>query len=217
MRNPPFKAILFDMDGVIIDSEPEHERAFREMFEILGYGQTHGIDFPAYYGRSDITLLQDFVRAHSPAQTVEQLAQLKHQRFVDIIRRKKPLFAGIPQLVHDLSLRYQLAIGSGSFHRVINEVLAMENLRRYFPVVVSSQDVPKGKPAPDIYLRAAELLGITPGDCVVVEDAEAGVQSALTAGMQVIAITNSLPATRLSNATRVVETYAELRSLLLPD
>ena len=82
--------------------------------------------------------------------------------------------------------------------------------------MVSVQDVAHGKPAPDVFLRASELLRVPPSECCVIEDSAAGVQAALAAGMQVIAITNTLPLDKLSNAHHVVATFAEIRSLLLP-
>jgi len=80
---------------------------------------------------------------------------------------------------------------------------------------VSVEDVPRGKPAPDIFLRTAELLGESPESCWVIEDSAAGVHGALAAGMSVIAITNSLPSEKLAAATHVVDTYEEIETLLL--
>jgi beta-phosphoglucomutase-like phosphatase (HAD superfamily) len=98
---------------------------------------------------------------------------------------------------------------------VIDQVLALEPLGRYFKVKVSSEDVARGKPAPDIFLRAAEFLGVAPETCCVVEDSVAGVAGGRAAGMQVIGITNSLPAAALEAATQVVSDYAEIERLLL--
>ncbi len=209
-------AIIFDMDGVIVDSEPRHERAFLEVFEQMGYGQTHGMDFPQYYGRSDRALWIDFIAKHQPPWSLDELAEWKQRRFLEIIRQEQPIFTGLPELIEKLSARYRLAVASGSFHPVIDEVLNMKNLRRFFPVVVSVQDVPKGKPAPDVFLRAAELLGVEASRCWVIEDAAAGVEAALAAGMRVIGITNSLSAEKLARATRVVQSYEEIERLLLP-
>lgn len=210
-----FSAIIFDMDGVIVDSEPRHEQAFREIFHEMGYGETHGIDFPYYYGRSDKALWLDFIAKHQPAWSLEELTDWKQRRFIEIIKREQPIFVGLPELVEKLALRYQLAVASGSFHPVIDEILAMKNLRQYFPVVVSVQDVGKGKPAPDVFLRAAELLKVSPDRCCVIEDAAAGVEAGLAAGMKVIAITNSLSAEKLARATHVVDNYDAIERLLL--
>jgi HAD superfamily hydrolase (TIGR01509 family) len=208
-------AVIFDMDGVIVDSEPRHERAFREVFHEMGYGETHGMDFTAYYGRSDRALWLDFVSKHQPAQPLEELVAWKQGRFLEILRRDEPIFAALPELLAKLARRYRLAVASGSYHPVIDEVLAMKNLRRFFPVVVSVQDVGRGKPAPDVFLRTAELLGVPPAECCVIEDAQAGVEAALAAGMEVIAITNTLPADRLARATHVVDNYHQIEELLL--
>jgi beta-phosphoglucomutase family hydrolase len=210
-----FEAVIFDMDGVIVDSEPHHERAFREVFQELGYGETHGIHFPDYYGKSDRVVWVDFMERHKPAQTLDQLAEWKHRRFLEMIRAEEPIFEELPQLVQRLSGRYKLALASGSSHPTIDAILAMKNLRQYFPVVVSAQDVSRGKPAPDIFLRAAESLKVEPSCCWVIEDSEAGVEAARAAGMAAIGITNSLPAEKLSRANYVVSTYAEIGRLVL--
>ncbi len=210
-----YQAIIFDMDGVIIDSEPLHERAFQLVFQELGYGNNHAMDFPAYYGRSDRVFWLDFVAKYRPIQTLEELIALKQNRFMELIRKTKPIFPEIPALLARLAPRYGLGLASGSLHVVIDEVLAMQPLRHYFSAIVSVQDVAKGKPAPDVFLRTAELLQRAPKDCCVVEDAAAGVDAALAAGMDVIGITNSLPAEKLAHATHVVRTYHEIEQLLV--
>ncbi len=215
MPTPKFSAVIFDMDGVIIDSEPRHERAFLDVFEQMGYGQTHGIRFQEYIGRSDRAVWLDFIAAHNPKWTLEELTAWKENHLIELIRRDQPIFDGLPELVAKLASHYRLAVASGSVHPVIDEVLAMKSLRRFFPVVVSIQDVTKGKPAPDIFLRAAALLGVEPATCCVIEDSAAGVTAARAAGMTAIAITNSLPAEKLAHATHIVRTYEEIERLLV--
>jgi len=210
-----FDAIIFDMDGVIVDSEPRHEQAFREIFDELGYADRHGMDFAAYYGRSERAFWLDFIAKHTPTQSLDELLHLKQSRLIDILRRDQPLFEGLPDLLEKLAFRYPLAVASGSNHPVIDEVLAMKRLRRFFPVVVSVQDVGRGKPAPDVFLRTAELLAVAPTRCCVIEDSAAGVAAGRAAGMEVIAITNTLPAERLAAASRIVTTYEEIEALLL--
>lgn len=207
------KAVIFDMDGVIVDSEPRHERAFFEVLQELGYANLK-LKFADYIGRSDKELWIDFVAKHSPKQSLEELLALKRRRVVEIIRREQPLFNGLVPLVENLAACYRLAVASGSERIVIEEVLNLERLHRFFPVVVSGSDVVRGKPAPDIFLRTAELLGVVPTDCCVVEDSKPGVAAGLAAGMQVIAITNTHPAEELRHANYVVSTYAEIEQLL---
>ncbi len=211
-----FKAVIFDMDGVIVDSEPLHEQAFMDTFHELGYGQTHGIRFADYLGRSDRAVWNVFIEKHRPSQTLLELTDLKENRLISVLQKKEPLFPDAPRLIELLSTRYPLAVASGSVHKVISAVLGLRNLRSFFKTVVSAEDVRHGKPAPDIFLRTAELLKIAPQDCCVIEDTTAGVEAARSAGMQVIAITNTYPSDALHRASAVVKTYQEIESLLNP-
>jgi HAD superfamily hydrolase (TIGR01509 family) len=210
-----FPAVIFDMDGVIVDSEPRHEQAFIEVFDRLGYATSHGIHFPDYIGRSDRAVWLDFIAAHQPPKPIEELTALKQDRLIEILLDRQPLFPGIEHLVERLAGQSRLAVASGSVHSVIEVVLGIRNLRRHFSVVSSVEDVGKSKPAPDVFLHAASKLGVAPVDCCVIEDSAAGVQAGLAAGMTVIAITNSLPAEKLSQAHYIVMDYGEIERLLM--
>ena len=98
---------------------------------------------------------------------------------------------------------------------MVEEVLKLGRLGKFFSAVVSGSDVARGKPSPDIFLRTAELLGIAPGECCVIEDSKPGVAAGWAAGMTVIAITNTHPADELRQATHVVADYDEIERLLL--
>ena len=209
------KAVIFDMDGVIVDSEPRHERAFLEVVREIGYGDNHGIRFSDWIGRTDHELWLDFIARHKPAQPLTDLLARKRNRMLEIIRRDQPLFEGLSPLVEKLSQKYALALASGSELPVVQEVLKLDGLSRFFPIVVTGSEVKRGKPSPDIFLRTAKLLGIEPKSCVVIEDSKPGVAAGLSAGMTVIAITNTHPTAQLGHATHVVETYPEIERLLL--
>jgi HAD superfamily hydrolase (TIGR01509 family) len=211
-----FQAVIFDMDGVIVDSEPLHERAFHEVLRTIGHAGPVGLDFADYVGRSDFELWRDFVRRHAPACSLEELLALKRERVLAILREAQPVFPGLPELVETLAAHFRLGLASGSEHPVIQVVLSLRGLRRFFPVVVSGTDVKHGKPAPDIFLHAAALLGVPPQQCVVIEDSKPGVAAGLAAGMTVVAITNTHPARELAAATHVVATCDEIGRLLLP-
>lgn len=203
------------MDGVVVDSEPRHERAFLEVVRELGYGQTHGVRWADWVGRSDHELWVDFVARHKPAQSLEQLLKLKRDRVLEIIRREEPIFAGLAELVEKLSRVCKLGLASGSERPVVEAVLSLQDLRRFFSATVTASEVKRGKPRPEIFLRTAGLLGVAPADCWVIEDSKPGVIAALAANMRVIAITNTHPAEELRQATLVVQTYAKIERLLL--
>jgi HAD superfamily hydrolase (TIGR01549 family) len=131
------------------------------------------------------------------------------------MRQQEPIFEDLPELVSRLAARYPLAVASGSLHPVIDAVLALKNLRQHFRLCVSSSDVAHGKPAPDIFLHTAKLLAVVPTDCCVIEDSAAGVTAARAAGMDVIAITNSLSPEKLRGATHIVDSYTQIDQLLL--
>ena len=209
------KAVIFDMDGVVVDSEPRHEQAFLQVVKEIGHGDRLALQFADYVGRSDQQLWVDFVAAHKPVQTLEQLLAMKRQRVVEIIRRDQPIFDGLPELVERLAATYLLGLASGSESLVIEEVLALRGLRRFFTAVVSASEVKQGEPAPDIFFRAAELLGVAPADCWVIEDSKPGIAAGLAAGMRVVAITNTHTAAELAHATHVVSTYQEVAELLV--
>jgi HAD superfamily hydrolase (TIGR01509 family) len=209
------KAVIFDMDGVIVDSEPRHESAFLEVVREIGYGQDLGLRFADYVGRSDQELWVDFIAKHSPRHTLEALLEMKRSRILAIIRREKPLFDGLPGLVRKLAGEYRLGVASGSERVVVEEVLALDGLRQYFGAVVTATEVAHGKPEPDIFLRTAQLLGVSPDDCWVIEDSKPGITAGLKAGMRVIAITNTHPAAELTRAHHVTKSYEEIETLLL--
>jgi HAD superfamily hydrolase (TIGR01509 family) len=211
---PKPQAVIFDMDGVIVDSESRHEQAFLDTVERIGYGQTHGINFQNYVGRSDRELWQEFLSRHQPGYSAEELLRMKSQRVIEILQRDQPLFEGLPELIEQLAARYRLALASGSDRIIVEAVLDLGGLRRYFPVTVSCNDVARGKPAPDIFLRAAGQLGVPPRDCWVIEDSKPGVAAGRAAGMTVVAITNTHPAEELAEADFVVATYPEIARLL---
>jgi HAD superfamily hydrolase (TIGR01509 family) len=203
------------MDGVIVDSEPRHEEAFLAVVRELGYGETHGLRFADFIGRSDQELWRAFVARHNPSQTLQELLAMKRRRTLEILRRDEPLFEGLPSLIEKLAAEYLLGLASGSERAIVDAVLELGNLRRFFSATVSGSEIHRGKPEPEIFLKAAGQLQVAPGDCWVIEDSKPGIAAGLAAGMQVIAITNTHPGHELVGATRVVTTYGEIERLLL--
>ena len=115
----PLRGIIFDMDGVLVDSEPRHEQAFLEVFAELGYAESHGINFDRYLGMTDRAVVEDFVEHNEIAESVEHLMERKQARLIKLLEADQPLFEPIPHLLKDLSTRYALSLASGSPHRVM--------------------------------------------------------------------------------------------------
>jgi HAD superfamily hydrolase (TIGR01509 family) len=208
------QAVIFDMDGVIVDSEPHHEQAFLEVVDEIGLAGRHGIRFADYVGRSDQVLWVDFVRKNRPPQSLDELLATKRRKVVEILRRYAPVFPGLPELVEVLARRYKLALASGSERAVVEAVLSLGELKRFFPISVSGSDIQRGKPEPDIFLQTADLLGVQPAACAVIEDSKPGVAAGLAAGMTVIAVTNTHPREELTAAHYVVDGYADIAQIL---
>lgn len=204
------EAVIFDMDGVIVDSEPHHKWAFLQVLDEIGYAKNHGIVFEDYLGRTDNELWVDFINKHQPKHTLAELLSKKRVHAVERLRRVRPLFDGLLDLVKSLHGKYKLAVASGSDRMVVDEVLKIENLGSYFQASITAVEAGRGKPFPDIFLKAAKLIDARPEECWVIEDTKAGIAAGLAAGMRVIAIPNTHPAEELTHATCLAHSYAEI-------
>ena len=210
-----FAAIIFDMDGVIVDSEPLHQKAFETLFAELGKKHDHGIVFHEYYGRSDRVLLKDFIEKNHVPCELEDLTARKLRYFLRYLRERRPVFKELHALVPELATHYKLGVASSNFRNVIDVVMDISGLRPHFNVLVGYEDIRFTKPDPEIYFTAAKRLGVKPSACCVIEDAALGVQAAKMAGMTCIGLTSSLPAEKLSRADFIAHNYADVRRLLL--
>jgi len=200
------------MDGVIVDSEPLHEQSFLKVFQNLGYGNNHGIHFPDFYGTSDRTVWKAFINKHNPKININNLMLLRERHLIELLRNKNPIFNGVLPLIQSLTPYYPIGLASGSIHRIIDEVLKMDNLKQYFQCIISSEDVSMPKPSPEIFLLAAKKLNIEAKYCCVIEDTINGIKAGKAAGMKVIAITNTFSIEQLmqSGADLVCQSYSEI-------
>jgi HAD superfamily hydrolase (TIGR01509 family) len=183
------EAVVFDLDGVLIDSEHVWDEARQNLAEERGGRWTEnasrdmmGMSSPEWsrYMRDDIGI--DEEPDEISAEVVRRLER--------IYRRELPLIEGAHQAVERLATRWPLGVASSSNRELIDLVLELSGLARFFAATVSSEEVPRGKPAPDVYQEAARRLGVAPERCVAVEDSENGILSAKGAGMRVLAIPN---------------------------
>jgi HAD superfamily hydrolase (TIGR01509 family) len=210
-----FRAVIFDMDGVLVDSEPLHNQAWQALFVELGHGHNHGLDFNSYIGVTDRILFRDFQTATGLPVTYDELRPRKFEHLIRFLREKRPVFTELHQLLPDLRQHYRLAVATNSSHRLINIVMEISELRQHFETIVSGEDIRELKPDPEIYLTAAHRLGLPPQTCCAVEDSPTGIRAAQAAGMKCIGLATSLPAGRLTEADWVAQNHADVRRLLL--
>lgn len=209
------EAVIFDLDGVVADSEPLHQVAFQRLFAEQNLRIVDAADWHRFVGTSDRHALMEMLQGQTAALSVDALLERKGALFLEILAERDSLYPDVAELIEALAARYRLAVASGSLRTAIAAVLATRNIRRFFGPTVSVQDVARGKPEPDLYLRAAELIGVAPTACVAIEDSIPGVAAARAAGMRVIAIATTTPADRLAAAHAVVNTHREVGARLL--
>ncbi|HLZ81658.1 MAG TPA: HAD family phosphatase, partial [Ktedonobacteraceae bacterium] len=181
------QAIIWDLDGVIIDSADEHRRAWQRLAREENIKFTDN-DFWATFGQRNNDIFANTWGPLTPAQ-VQELGNRKETYFRDLIRKTAAPLPGSMELMQSLhQAGYPQALASSApieNIQLISEVLGLE---RYLTALVSGETVPHGKPAPDIFLKAAKELHIDPPHCLVIEDAVAGVEAAHAAGMRCIAV-----------------------------
>lgn len=186
-------ALVFDLDGVIVDSMPVHELAWRRYLETLGFD---GGDIPArMHGRRNDEIVRDFLGAEIDHDTVLAHGAAKERVFREMLgdRLRENLVAGIAEWLDHVE-GAPMALATNAERANVDFTLDGAGLRRYFDVIVDGSEVSRPKPAPDVYLRAAELLKIAPHNCIVFEDSPVGVAAAVAAGMRVVGVrTHSSP------------------------
>ena len=208
------EAVVFDMDGVLIDSEPVWERVRRKLVADRG-GQWAQDAQDRLMGMSTAEwsayMSEDLGMRLPPRQVAELVIAAVAAEY----RAYLPLLPGAVEAVRELSARWPLAIASSAPKSLIEAVLDDSGLRSAFAAAVSSEEVPHGKPAPDVYLAAAERLGVPPTACAAVEDSSNGLRSAAAAGLAVIAVPRpEYPpaAEALDQARLVLDSLTELTS-----
>jgi beta-phosphoglucomutase len=203
------QAIVWDLDGVILDSAEEHRRAWKRLAEDEGIIFTDE-DFWQTFGKRNDDIIPHYWRTTSASQ-VQELANRKEEYFRDFVRETATFLPGAEELmreIHEAGLAQALASSTPVENiRLIKELLG---LGRYLTAFVSGEMVEHGKPAPDVFLLAAQELGIPAHACVVIEDAVAGIEAARRAGMYSIAVAYGRVLPGLKAATLVVDALTEV-------
>ncbi|WP_439594546.1 HAD family hydrolase [Falsiroseomonas sp.] len=187
-------AVIFDMDGLLFDSETLYREAILAAARDLGHAFTEA-DFPELVGRSWALNRVTLQRHVGPEGDVEIFRQA-WVRHYDGMRGALALKPGVRELLDRLdALRLPRAICTSSSHADVAHNLALHGLAERFDAVVAAGDYARGKPAPDPFLRAAEVLGLAPARCLALEDSHNGVRAAAAAGMRTVMVPDLLPPT----------------------
>jgi beta-phosphoglucomutase-like phosphatase (HAD superfamily) len=218
------RAIVFDFDGVIADSEPLHFRGYRDVLVEEGIQLTKAEYYARYLGYDDVGAFEHIAadrRVRWSPSDIERLVARKAIRLEELERTVSILFPGAAAAVQRAAAAVPIAIASGARGEEIRRVLEREGLLPLFAAVVAAEDTPASKPAPDPYLRALSLLASTcggqlaAGECVAIEDSRWGLESARSAGMHTVAVTTTYAAADLEPFAELV--IASLDALHLDD
>jgi len=206
-------AVVFDLDGVLLDTEELWDEARRQLAEERG-GRWHEQAQRAMMGMSSpewSRYMHDEIGLPDPP---EEIAAEVVRRLEELYRERLPVIPGAIEAVRRLGQRWPLGVASSSNRPLIDLFLELTGTADFFQATVSSEEVARGKPAPDVYLEAARRLGVDPGRAVAIEDSENGIRSAAAAGMHVIATPNrAFPpsAEALALASVVLDSIEELQ------
>ncbi|GLP67474.1 hydrolase [Streptomyces sp. TUS-ST3] len=212
-----YDLVIFDNDGVLVDSEPISNRHLAAYLTELGHPTSYEDSIRDYMG-SAMHRIHDLVLERTGQRLPAEFDDVFHARVFAAFERELKAVAGVTGVLEKLAADgVPYCVASSGSHERIRVGHRATGLDRWFEDerVFSSQDVGRGKPAPDLFLYAAERMGVRPGRCVVVEDSPLGVQAANAAGMDVYGFTAMTPAAKLAEATRLFSDMDELVDLLV--
>lgn len=204
-------AVIFDMNGVIIDDERIHQQSWKVYCKNHDFHITEEEFKKKVFGRTE---KETFEYLYKRIITKKELEEFSNERVDTAIEIFKPLMKmtlGLKKLFRELSENnIPMAIATSSRPRYVNFIMESFNIRSLFKAILTAEDIVKGKPDPEIYQKSAEKLAVSPRECVVIEDTLSGINSAKAAGMKVIGIATTHSKEELKSADKVVESFKEI-------
>ncbi len=202
------KAIIFDMDGVLVDSMRFQADAWAKAFQDAGINIVRE-DIYELEGSNDKRLIKSIFKEARKEPEPEHFERLPEKKR-DLLEfdRIKP-FEGIPECLDELKRHFRLAMVSGSNRNTVGKIVD-KFFSGYFDVVINGSDLERGKPDPDPYLKALEMLGLTKNECMVIENAPLGITAAKRAGLYCVAVASMLEPEKVQHADLVLEDHASL-------
>lgn len=217
-----YKSIIFDFNGIIVNDEPIHFELFRQVLVDEGIILKEKDYWETYVGYDDKGLFGVLYKNNNKKLTPEKLKELihkKNQLYLPTMKKKVPLFPGVKEFIEEVKNQYILTVVSGALLSEIELVLTLSGLRKAFKIIISAEDTTKGKPDPQGFLLCLkELKKIDPTidatNCIVLEDSLAGVEAALGANMQVIALPHTYQEKELQKAHFIAKNFLEVKNIL---
>jgi HAD superfamily hydrolase (TIGR01509 family) len=211
------RALIFDFDGVIADTEPLHFAGLHQTLKDIGIDLTEADYYADYLGYDDHGCFVAALTAHQrPADsaTLAHLMKRKASAYLESVKQHQVIFPGVPQFIREAARLYPLAIASGALRHEIEYILDAAGLRKEFLHITSAEDVLRGKPDPQPFMLALKGLqqrnqSLTPASCLVIEDSLPGVRGAKAAGMKVLAVANTHTVQDLHEAHAITPSLLE--------
>ncbi|MBX3395929.1 MAG: HAD family phosphatase [Phycisphaerae bacterium] len=204
--------VIFDMDGVLVDSYRPHFESWRGLALELGYDLNES-QFAATFGRTSREIIQQLFHTHDDA-AIRQMDDRKESLYRDIIRENVPEMPGARDLIASIhAAGASIAIGSSGPPENVELIRDALRLNDRLAACITGADVSRGKPDPQVFTLAAERMMLPPDRCIVIEDAPAGIEAARRAGIRCVALTSSHPRDRLSAANTIIGALSELNPL----
>jgi len=219
------KAVIFDFDGVIVDSEPLHFKAFHHVLLEAHINFTEDEYWSKYLAMSDKDLLNELMKHHqaqfSP-QDIQEMLNKKAQRYMKLLQEEPIFFHGIKNVLLHLSKYFPLAIASGALLNEIKWALGNMEATNFFKFIVSAEDVNEGKPNPQIFFVAYKKLvsleqGLKTEECLVIEDSVHGIRAAHNARMKCLAVAHTYKDEDLKAADAIVAHISQVNANLVKE
>jgi beta-phosphoglucomutase family hydrolase len=210
MSKNKLEAVLWDLDGVIADTGEYHYRAWQYVFGEKGVTFSKE-DFMRHFGQRHDTIIRFALGDGLSTEEFDAVTEKKQREYRRIVAENIKALPGAIELIRSLNKNnIKTAIASSAPIENVDVIIKGLKIEDCFQAIASGMEVDEGKPSPQIFLLAAKKLGVDPGNCVVLEDAIAGVAAAKTAGMKCIAVTNSHPVDRLEKADVIVDSLEKI-------
>lgn len=205
------KAVIFDMNGVIVNDEKIHQRSWKIFCKRHNFKVSREEFKTKFLGRIEKEILTYLFKKQLSKKDLEKYVSERVKIAMDLFRPNlAPINGSLPLIKNLYAEKMPLALATAARDLYTNFILEGLNIKKYFKVVTTAEDIFKGKPDPEIYLKTARKLNLNPKVCIVFEDTPAGVKAAKTAGMKVIAIMTTVSRNELSHADIIINSFAKI-------